>query len=231
MEAIILAGGLGTRLRSAVPDVPKPMAPIRGRPFLEYQIDYWAKQGVERFVLSVGYRHEIVERHFGRCYGATAIDYAVEETPLGTGGGLLVAMSKIRSDGPWLVLNGDTFFEVNLEELAQFHADRHADVTLSLHAVADNPRYTGVELATDRRITRLQGAAGGAQFINGGAYLLGTTLLPGLPFRAGERVSLETDILGTALMRGMRLYGFVCPGAFIDIGVPDDYARAANLLQ
>jgi D-glycero-alpha-D-manno-heptose 1-phosphate guanylyltransferase len=155
MEAIILAGGLGTRLRQTVPDVPKPMAPIRGRPFLEYQIAYWANQGIERFVLSVGYRHEIIEQHFGWCYGSTKIDYAVEATPLGTGGGLLVAMSKIRSNGPWLVLNGDTFFEVKLDELAHFHADKRAEVTLSLHAIADNTRYTGVELTGDQRIARL----------------------------------------------------------------------------
>src|SRR5512147_529361 len=101
MEAIILAGGLGTRLRQAVPDVPKPMAPIRGRPFLDYQMTYWAKQGIERFVLSVGYRHEIVKQHFGCRWGSTEVDYAVESTPLGTGGGLLMAMSKIRSTGPW----------------------------------------------------------------------------------------------------------------------------------
>jgi D-glycero-alpha-D-manno-heptose 1-phosphate guanylyltransferase len=230
MEAIILAGGLGTRLRSAVPDVPKPMAPIRGRPFLEYLMTYWVSQGITRFVLSVGYRRQTIEEHFGQRYGAAEIDYAVEATPLGTGGGLIIAMSKMRSQGPWLVLNGDTFFEVNRNELAQFHDERGADATLALHPVDDNRRYTGVELAADQRITQLTSAAGGRRLVNGGVYLLGAALLAGLPYRAGDRVSLETEILENALLRHKRLYGMVSPGAFIDIGVPDDYARAAELL-
>ena len=207
------------------------MSPIRGRPFLEYPDAFGRSRHRERFVLSVGYRHDIVEQHFGRRYDSTEIDYAVEATPLGTGGGLLVAMSKIRSNGPWLVLNGDTFFEVNLNELAHFHADKRAEVTLSLHAIVANTRYTGVELTGDQRIVGLKSAAGGRQFINGGVYLLGETLLAGLPYCAGDRASFEADILEAALAQGKGLYGLVSSGTFIDIGIPEDYARAADLLR
>ena len=96
--AIILAGGLGTRLREAVPDLPKPMAPVNGRPFLEYLIDYWIEQGVKRFVMSVGYLHQDIVRHFGYRYRGVEIDYSVEESPLGTGGALLLASSKLKSN-------------------------------------------------------------------------------------------------------------------------------------
>src|SRR5205085_7892557 len=103
---VVLAGGLGTRLRSAVPDVPKPMAPIAGRPFLEYQLDYWIGKGIDRFVLSVGYRHELIIDHFKARYRGAHIAYAIESSPLGTGGGLLRAVNEARLDSPFLVLNG-----------------------------------------------------------------------------------------------------------------------------
>ena len=229
MEAIILAGGLGTRLRPAVPAVPKPMAPVNGRPFLEYQMEYWIGQGVRRFVLAVGHRHEIIERHFGVEWRGAAIAYTVESEPLGTGGGLLLAVGEMRAPGPWLVLNGDTFFEVGLPPLAAFHRENQSEITLSLFPIGDNTRYTGVEMDREHRITKLKSDAG-EQFINGGVYLFGETALAGLPHRAGERVSLEEDILGGALQAGRRVYGHVSGGKFIDIGVPEDYARAQRLL-
>ena len=108
-EAIVLAGGLGSRLKAAVPDVPKPMAPINGRPFLEYLVDYWAGQGVDRFVLSVGYKREVIEEHFAVRHKGMEMDYAVENQPRGTGGGLLLALKHLRRSGTFLILNGDTF--------------------------------------------------------------------------------------------------------------------------
>ncbi len=232
MEAIILAGGLGTRLRQAVPELPKPMAPLGGRPFLEYQMDYWIGQGVQRFVLSVGYRYEAIERHFGTRYRGVEIAYAVEKAPLGTGGGLLLAAGKIQGPGPWLVLNGDTFFDVTLAELTRFHDIKQAEVTLSLFEVENNSRYTAVTIDADDRITKLQSRETGArQLINGGVYLFGETTLSGLPYRAGDQVSLETGILEQALNSGKRLFGHVVRGNFIDIGIPEDYARAAQLLM
>ena len=101
--AVILAGGLGTRLRSAVPDLPKPMAPVAGRPFLEHLLDYWIAQGINRFVLSVGYRHESIVDHFGVAYKSAELLYAIEETPLGTGGALLLAAGKVAAGESFLV--------------------------------------------------------------------------------------------------------------------------------
>lgn len=232
ISAIILAGGLGTRLRQAVPDLPKPMAPLEGRPFLEYQMDYWIAQGVRRFVLSVGYKHELIEKHFGPAYGGAEVAYAVEAAPLGTGGGLLLAMGAMRAAGPWLILNGDTFFDVDLAGLVNFQEARQAEITLSLFPVENNTRYTGVEIDDAQRITKLKSVSDGSrQLINGGVYLLAETALSGLPYRPGDKASFESDILEKALEAGKRLYGYSCSGKFIDIGVPEDYARAARLLK
>ena len=111
--AIILAGGLGTRLREAVPNLPKPMVPIHNRPFLEHQMDYWIEQGITRFILSVGYLKDIIISHFGNSYKSVSIDYAIETSPLGTGGALLLAAKNLNET--FLVLNGDTFIEVSLD--------------------------------------------------------------------------------------------------------------------
>lgn len=232
ISAIILAGGLGTRLRSAVPDLPKPMAPLNGRPFLAHQLDYWIKQGVGRFVLSVGYRHEVIEQHFGHRYRDAVIEYAVESEPLGTGGGLLLAAGTIGTSGPWLLLNGDTYFEVCLNDLMAFHNAKHADISLSLFPVDSNTRYTGVDIDDDERITRLQSTSDSSrQLINGGVYVLDHPALSGLPYRPGTKCSFENDLLPHALATGRRLYGHTVAGKFIDIGVPEDYARAAGLLN
>ena len=126
-SAVILAGGLGTRLRSAVPDLPKPMAPIGGRPFLEYQLDYWIVQGISRFVLSVGYRHEAIMQHLGTRYKGIELEYAIEKRPLGTGGGLLLAAEKASRGGPFLLLNGDTYFAADWKVLNAYALAHDAD--------------------------------------------------------------------------------------------------------
>lgn len=131
--AVVLAGGLGTRLRSVVSDLPKPMAPIAGRPFLEYLFDYWIDQGIERFVLSVGYRHEAIVEHFGDGYRGATLHYAREPRPLGTGGGLLMALEHLtEADENFLLLNGDTWFTLDLATLQQYAEQHHADCCLAL---------------------------------------------------------------------------------------------------
>lgn len=231
-SAIVLAGGLGTRLRSAVPDVPKPMASISGRPFLEYQLDYWITQGIRDFVLSVGYRHEIITAHFGQSYRGAGIRYAIEEVPLGTGGGLLLAASQIQTPNPFLVLNGDTFFEVPLAALANFHSRRQSDWTFSLFRADESGRYMGMELAKDNRIYSLTPKATGRTGLlaNGGVYLVEPKIMANCGFIAGDKASLEDDILACLQARDSKLYGFECAGRFIDIGVPQDYFRASEIL-
>jgi D-glycero-alpha-D-manno-heptose 1-phosphate guanylyltransferase len=229
--AIILAGGLGTRLREAVPDLPKPMAPINGRPFLEHQLDYWIGQGVHRFVLSIGYRHEMVTRHFGTSYRGIPLDYAIEPSPLGTGGGLLLAAERLSREAPFLVLNGDTYFEVKLAALRRFHESRKSDWTFALFRTAEAGRYMGMSIAADGRIIALKSGAGEpGQLANGGVYLVQPGTLSSSGGTATGKVSLEDDMLPAAFAAGCRFYGLECSGTFIDIGVPADYARASGLL-
>lgn len=229
--AIILAGGLGTRLRNTVPDLPKPMAPINGRPFLEHQLDYWIGQGVKRFVLSLGYRHQAISGHFGASYRGAALEYAIESSPLGTGGGLLLAAEKLCGEAAFLVLNGDTYFEVDLAALCNFHAGNRADWTFALFSSAEPGRYTGMEIAADGRIASLTAGAGSpGRLANGGVYLLNPQTLRSGGWKPGDKVSLEDDILPAALAAGRRLYGLECSGTFVDIGVPQDYSRAQCLL-
>ena len=229
--AIVLAGGLGTRLRGAVPDLPKPMAPIEGRPFLEYQLDYWLKQGVNRFVLSVGYRAEVILNHFGSAYRNARIDYAVEDAPLGTGGGLLLAAEKLEDESPFLLLNGDTFFEVELASLRAFHASHHAGWTFSLFRADEAGRYMGLDMAPDGSISALQAGKGAVGALaNGGVYLVEPAPLRKAGFRAGDKLSLEDELLPAFRAAGGALFAMECAGKFIDIGVPADYYRAATLL-
>jgi D-glycero-alpha-D-manno-heptose 1-phosphate guanylyltransferase len=221
MDAIVLAGGLGTRLRPVVNDVPKPMAPVNGRPFLELLLEYWIGQGVRRFVLSVGYLAETIERHFGSRWRGAEVDYAREPEPLGTGGGLLLGLGRAKTE-QILVMNGDTYFAVSLDELVQFHEKNRADWTMALFRSSDAKRYQGVSLAEDGRIASLSGNT-----VNGGVYLMRR----GLPWKAPARCSLENDLLPQALADGWRVYGRVFERPFVDIGVPQDYQSAGAIIQ
>ncbi|MBL8074914.1 MAG: nucleotidyltransferase family protein [Nitrospira sp.] len=229
-SAVILAGGLGTRLRSVVSDLPKPMAPIRGRPFLEHQLDYWINQGISRFVLSVGYRHEAITGHFGSRYKGIHLEYAVEEQPLGTGGGLLMAAEKLDPDKPFLLLNGDTYFEADWTVLDAFAMEHGADWCFSLFRTSEKGRYMGIEMSAQGRITLLKsGVEQGPRLANGGVYWVHPRALTGAG-RLGAKLSLEDDLFPQALAAGHRLLGIEFRGTFIDIGVPDDYHRASSLL-
>jgi len=229
-SAVILAGGLGTRLRSAVPDLPKPMAPISGRPFLEYQLDYWINQGVHRFVLSVGYRHEAITEHFGSRYKGAQIEYAVEERPLGTGGGFLAAAEKLGSQEPFLLLNGDTYFGVDRKVLHAYALEHDADWCLSLFRTSEKGRYMGIEMSPKGQIMSLRsGVEQGSRLANGGVYWVHPRVLSEAP-SLGEKMSLEDDLFPNAFAAGRRLFGIECKGTFIDIGVPEDYHRAPTLL-
>lgn len=227
--AIILAGGMGTRLRSAVPDLPKPMAPINGRPFLEHQMDYWIGQGVSRFVVSVGYMKEVIIDHFGSSYRTTPLTYAIEDEPLGTGGGLLLAAQGLNA--PFLVLNGDTFFEIVLDELLGFHAKHSSEWTFSLFQANEVGRYMGMDVKPDGEIVSLKSGTGEpGRLANGGVYLVNPSVLAKTKFVPGHKLSLEDDLLPAFVTQGGKLYGLECSGSFIDIGVPQDYFRAAEVL-
>lgn len=229
--AIILAGGLGTRLRSVVPDLPKPMAPVAGRPFLEILLDYWIDQGVDRFILSVGYRHDAIVGHFGKRYRNADLDYVIEQSPMGTGGGFLLAVEKLARDDYFLLLNGDTYFAVDLEALKQFAATADADWCFALFRANEEGRYMGMEVDAGGAIGALKSGTGQpGRLANGGVYLISPRALVGCAYQAGEKVSLENDILPSAKSAGQRLFGKEFTGNFIDIGVPHDYEFAYTLL-
>ena len=225
-EAIILAGGFGTRLRSVVSDVPKPMAPVAGRPFLAYLLDRLKSQGYKHVVLATGYLHEKVEEYFGKEYKGLAVDYARELSPLGTGGAIVNALQQC-TEANVTVLNGDTMFDIDHEELCCRADEWHAPLTAVLRWVPDAGRYGSVEVDGDGRITafREKDPATGSGYINGGIYRMQRSLLDG--YAVGTQFSFEKEVL-QALGKPFRAYA--ADGYFIDIGIPDDYQRAQTEL-
>jgi D-glycero-alpha-D-manno-heptose 1-phosphate guanylyltransferase len=231
ISAVVLGGGLGTRLRAAVPDLPKPMALVDGRPFLEYLLEHWVEQGIGHFLLSVGYRHESIVAYFGARFNGASIEYVIESQPLGTGGAMLLAQSSLSRVKPFLLLNGDTFFNVGLKPFREAHAAARSDLTISMVRVAHNDRYTPLEVRPDGRILALRApAATGSTLINGGVYLIEPAVLATAGWKVGQKASLENEILPGMLRAGVRVFGYEGGDKFIDIGIPDDYARAAALL-
>jgi D-glycero-alpha-D-manno-heptose 1-phosphate guanylyltransferase len=231
--ASVLAGGLGTRLRSVVVDRPKPMAEVAGRPFLEHLLQYWLNQGIKRFVLSVGYRHQQIQDHFGHSFAGCAIEYVVEPQPLGTGGGLLLCQRQFQLTDPFLLLNGDTFFAVNAVDL-QGQANRHdADWGFSLFPTTDAKRYLAAELDHTGRLSfgvSNPGQGGDSvHWANGGVYWVHPRALN--PFSEHTaNLSLETELFPRCDRLGQVFCGLHSKASFIDIGIPEDYARAQTML-
>ena len=222
-EAIVLAGGLGTRLRPAVPDLPKCMAPVNGRPFLSYIIDYYTSQGIEKFIFALGYKHEVIIGWIKQQYPALNVEYAIEKEPLGTGGAIQLAVEKAR-EKDLLILNGDTIFKIDLPVLTSFHEDNASACTLALKPMKDFERYGVVEINEEGLITRFKEKKHYAEgLINGGAYLLNVGR-----FRQQKRpavFSFEKDYLERCYTF-MPMYGCVQEGYFIDIGIPEDFEKA-----
>jgi D-glycero-alpha-D-manno-heptose 1-phosphate guanylyltransferase len=233
VEAIILAGGLGKRLRSAVPSLPKPMAPIKGTPFLRYLFDYWLSQGIRHFILSVGYKHEVIRAKFGTKYKDIDINYSIENEALGTGGGLLLAIKQLRTKKPFLLLNGDTFFAVNLKNLLQCHKNCKSDMTLSLVEIRQNKRYSGVLLDKHGMIYSIDSPTNSSKngMANGGVYIIESELFSNYQKQKPKKCSLEEELLPQLLIKKKRIAGFISKSSFIDIGIPHDYNLAADILS
>lgn len=226
-EAIILAGGLGTRLRAAVPDLPKCMAPILAKPFIGYLTDHFYQQGIRKFIFSLGYKHELVERYLLTQYAGLDIHFSVEATPLGTGGAVLLAC-KMTADKDVLVINGDSFFKINLAELCNLHETGNADCTLALKPMQNFDRYGVVELDADNSVSNFKEK----QFfqkglINGGLYALNSFNFINENFP--EAFSFEKDYL-ERFAGTRRFYGLAQDEYFIDIGIPEDFERAQTEL-
>lgn len=229
MQAFILAGGLGTRLRSIIDDQPKPMADIENKPFLAHQIEQLKAQGITQVILCVGYLHDHVLSYFGdgEAWGVH-IDYSIETSPLGTGGALKHAQAFV--DGSFLVLNGDSYFDIDLQQLIRFHEARKKEDkgcvgTLALTTVPDAGRYGSVLLNGKGRIVNFteKSAANGAAagLINAGVYVLEPEILETIP--RAQKVSIERTVFPSFLGNGSRLYGYEGDEFFVDIGTPEGY--------
>lgn len=222
-ECIILAGGLGTRLQSAVPDLPKCMAPVAGRPFLFYVINYLRSQGIEKFIFSLGYLHEIVEDYLQKEFATLPYTCSVETEPLGTGGAVLLACSKT-TEKEVLVVNGDTLFRGHFQEAFYFHTRQMAECTLLLKPMEEFDRYGVVETGDDQLVLSFKEK----QYyqngnINAGVYILNVSRFQEEEFPS--RFSFEKDYLEKYFSQ-RRIYGLVQNQYFIDIGIPEDFNRA-----
>ncbi|HKX11342.1 MAG TPA: nucleotidyltransferase family protein [Stellaceae bacterium] len=227
MEAVVLAGGLGTRLRERVPDTPKAMAPVAGRPFLAWLLDHLAEAGVRRVILSVGYLGEAIRSFFGKRYGTLELAYAIETSPLGTGGGLRNALRIASpSDEPIWTLNGDSIVRMDYPGMWSAHRIRAGNsraVTLAITAAPDASRYGAVEIREGRIVGFNPAGTEREALINAGVYLFHRRVLEGWSLPAA--FSLEADFLARLADR-LEIHAFQTEGWFIDIGVPTDYERA-----
>lgn len=221
MEAVILAGGLGTRLRSVVSEIPKCMAPVGGKPFLQYQLEWLSRFGCTHVVLSVGYLKEVIFQFMESRSWPFEVSYAVEEEPLGTGGGIRLALQKCRGQKVY-VLNGDTFFNVDLRALPFA-----APVTLALKPMRDFDRYGAVDFDGDLVTGFREKEPCAEGLINGGVYAIDRTSLDMALYP--RRFSFEREVLVPLADYGL-VAGQVQDGYFIDIGIPGDYARAQREL-
>lgn len=225
MEAIVLAGGFGTRLRELVKDLPKPMAPVASKPFLEILLGALARKGFQRVVLSLGFMADKVVAHFGDTFAGMELAYVVEEQPLGTGGAVRLALSGCQQDHVY-VFNGDTFLDLEVDTVESLWQDRHHPIIVG-REVPDTVRY-GRLLTADGHVTGFtEKGVAGPGLINAGCYVFDRAQLD--DFALNKVFSLEADFLADAV-RQMTVDVFVTEGLFIDIGIPEDYVRAQTLL-
>jgi D-glycero-alpha-D-manno-heptose 1-phosphate guanylyltransferase len=229
-EMLILAGGFGTRLRSVVSDVPKPMAPVSGRPFLEYLLDYWIDQGVRRFVLSIGYKGDTIKEHFGTCYKNAEVSYVHETSPLGTGGAIRMALKEIQWSGDYILLaNGDTWFEADLNKLVHATRQLGKPVTIALKVIEINDRYGGVTIDDRGLVTAFGVESKKNCLINVGCYLIYRQEISDLLSTYPEKFSFEEDLLKPLAAQKL-VASSVQPLPFLDIGIPADYQNANEVV-
>ena len=225
VTAVILAGGVGSRLRSAVSDRPKVLAEVNGRPYLEHLFDQLLDAGIEHAVLCTGYLSDMVEKVCGATYGPMKLSYSQELRPMGTGGALRLAVPNIMSDTV-LVMNGDSYCTANLKTFQESHDNRGASASILLTDVPDTSRYGRVQFDDQSRVICFEekGTHSGHGWINAGIYLIQAGKLESIP--AGRAVSLEHEIFPSWVEQG--LYGYCCNSRFLDIGTPESYAEAES---
>jgi D-glycero-alpha-D-manno-heptose 1-phosphate guanylyltransferase len=228
IEAIILAGGQGTRLRSVIQDVPKPMAPVANRPFLAYLFDQLCQTGIARVHLSVGYKHRVIIDYFGHRYKHLKLNYVVENEPLGTGGGIRLAMEQCESDHV-VVLNGDTYFGVDIDAMVDEHVKSQAGLTMALKHLENVNRYGMVQL-DNNQVVRFDEKSESLKtgYINGGIYILDRNRF--LERTQASKFSMEVDYM-ERFIGEEKFCGFPSDAYFIDIGIPEDYNKANQYFE
>lgn len=227
-EAIILAGGMGTRLRTILPDMPKCMAPVNGIPFLDILIAYLQRQGITHFIFSLGYKKEKIMHHIQEHHPSLRASFSLEDEPLGTGGAIFKSLQKAAKKEVF-VFNGDTFFNVDLDSLSKFHQQKKADCSLALKPMEHFDRFGTVELNSDGTIAAFrEKEAAASGLINGGVYLINKDSL--LKETLPAKFSFEDDYLAKYLHKHV-IAGEVQDAYFIDIGIPQDYDRAQEELR
>ncbi len=222
-ECIILAGGLGTRLQSVVNDVPKVLADINGKPFLDYLLEEVTRQEISDIILSVGYKHELIQSFCKQYHPGLNIKYAIEEEPLGTGGGIALAL-KLTTSSPVLIINGDTFFKINYFEFYDLHQKNNSSFSIALKPMNNFDRYGSVIIDEKNRITGFREKKFQKEGkINAGVYLLNKKDFLKLNFQ--QKFSFEKDFMEQYYSR-FNMHGFSFDNYFIDIGIPEDYHQA-----
>lgn len=216
MEAIVLAGGFGTRLKEVVSDVPKPMAPVNGKPFLEYLIKDLGEKGIRHIILAVGYKKEIIKEYFKNRYENIEITYSEELTPLGTGGAIKKAL-KLAKEADIFIVNGDTFFDIDLKRMKEFHIENKSTLTVAVKEMENFDRYGSLVIKENRIIEFEEKKKKAKGKINGGIYLIKKDLLNRIE---KEKFSFEKEILED---KKIEKYSYESKGYFIDIGIPEDY--------
>ena len=226
MQAIILAGGFGTRLQSVVKNTPKPMALIHGKPFLAYLVEYLKSHGITKIILSVHYLREQIQDFFKTNYEGLDIAYAIEDQPLGTGGALVNAFQYIAISEPVFVINGDTFLQLDYRAMFAQHQKTSAGITMALRKMPDCSRY-GIVLTESGKVVAFgeQGSRSPG-LINAGVYLIKPSFFQAFPVTTAV-FSFEKDFLLHHINQ-LHPDAFIVDDYFIDIGVPEDYARAVR---
>jgi len=228
-EVLILAGGLGSRLRGVVPDLPKPLAPVNGKPFIFYILDFWMNQGINKFILAIGYKHELIIKEIKRSKFSNFVDFSIEEELLDTGGAILKCLPQIKGNN-FIVQNGDTYIPIRLKTLLKKYKEL-SNKTIFVATVAgeDEDRYKLLIIDESGLITEdfnLEGKRG----INSGLYIFNKLKISKIGYPMEEKISFEKVILNDLIIK-KECSGAFFNSLFLDIGVPEDYNKAQFMLK
>lgn len=227
-EAIILAGGKGTRLQSVLPDIPKCMAPVHGKPFLFYILDYLKSYEINKVIVSVGYLKEYIINNLQNNYSGIEILFSPEEKPLGTGGAIKTAF-RLCENNEVFVLNGDTYFRPNLEKMQYNHIVHHAEISMAVKKIDDVSRFGTVNFDHEGKIVSFveKQHKAGSGYINGGIYIINKGIIDSVEL---EQFSIENDFFKKNMDK-YNFQSFISNTTFLDIGIPKDYYKASEVLK